>query len=71
MAEWKHSSTLSEPQHWLEVNGQVHATAALPPVLDGRQTGPDAVEKTKISCSCWKTNLDSSVIQARAIPAPS
>jgi hypothetical protein len=30
LGEWKHSSTHSWPRHWMEVNGQLRAPAALP-----------------------------------------
>jgi hypothetical protein len=30
MGEWIYKSTFSWPQHWLEVNVQLHAPAALP-----------------------------------------
>jgi hypothetical protein len=29
--EWMYRSTFSWPRHWLEVSGQLHAQAALPP----------------------------------------
>jgi hypothetical protein len=31
MWEWMYRSTFSWPRHYLEVSGQLHATAALPP----------------------------------------
>jgi len=31
--EWRYSSTHSRPRHYMEVSGQFHAPAALPPVL--------------------------------------
>jgi len=31
MGEWRYSSTYFKPRHLIEVSGQVHATAALPP----------------------------------------
>jgi hypothetical protein len=31
MEEWMHRSTFSWPRHYLEVSGQLHAPAALPP----------------------------------------
>jgi len=31
MAEWRYSSTHSLSQHWMEVSGQLHTLATLPP----------------------------------------
>jgi len=31
LGDWRYSSTNSRPQHWMEVSGQLHAPAALPP----------------------------------------
>jgi hypothetical protein len=31
MGEWMYKPTFSLPRHWLEVSGQLHVLAALPP----------------------------------------
>jgi hypothetical protein len=42
--EWRYRSTFSWPRHWLEVSGQLHAPAALPPGTNwiGGWVGPRA-----------------------------
>jgi hypothetical protein len=50
MGEWMYRSTFSSPRHWLQVNGQLHVPASLPPLvrrLDGPKVGLDDLEKRK------------------------
>jgi hypothetical protein len=67
-----HSSGL---QHLLEVSGQLHAPAALPPgkepryPLDGTLGGPQSRSgRGENSCPYWDSNSDPSVIQPIASP---
>jgi hypothetical protein len=54
MGEWRYSSTILDPGTGMEVSGQLHVPAALPPVPHwiggwvGPRVGLDAVEKRKI-----------------------
>jgi hypothetical protein len=66
MGRWMYGSTYSVPRHKMEVSGQLHAPAALPPGERALGThwivgwvGPSvslqAVEKTKF-CPCQESN---------------
>jgi hypothetical protein len=57
VGEWIYRSIFSRPRHWLQVSGQLHTQATLPPGrsslcpldrrFDGPQSGLDDVEKRK------------------------
>ena len=58
MWEQSYSSTHSEPRHWMEVNGELHDPAALPPLKNlgthkiwGWVGQRSVLERRKLSCS--------------------
>jgi hypothetical protein len=73
MGEWVYRSTYSSPRHWLEVSGQLHTPAALPPRkkilsthwLEGRvgpRTNLEDIGRRKF-CPYREWNSDPSVVQ--------
>jgi len=75
LGEYRYSSTYYLPKNYIEINGQPHAPAALPPVrtrypedtkLGGLQTmsGRGGEEKNSHHCPCWET--EPRVVQAVA-----
>jgi hypothetical protein len=72
MGEWMYRSTFSWPRHYLEVSGQLHAPAALPPgkspryPLDRRMGGPQSRSGRRRRENSWPyrdSNSDPSVVQ--------
>jgi hypothetical protein len=71
MGEWMYRSTCSWPRHQLEVSGQLHTPASLPPVPIGEEVGwtPEPVWTTWKREDSWPyldSNSDPSVVQSVA-----